>query len=234
VSLIRTPQQTREDVAQWARLERGDALWAQTQQFARRVQTARQALLDFAAAGPCYVSVSWGKDSVAVAHLAETCALALPLVYVAVGDQANRDCELVAERFLRRFPAPYHRVETDAGGRHAPDRGFRQAARLLGTDRYISGVRADESRDRTIRWKRWGYATARTCAPLSDWTAREVWAYLYTHDLPVHPAYAMTFDGAVDRDDIRVASVGGQRGRGRGRQEWEQRYHRPQSRDQML
>ena len=72
---------------------------------------------------------------------------------------------------------------------------------------------------------RWGESTERTCAPLGGWTGADVFAYLHTHRLPVHPAYACSLGGVLDRDRIRVAALGGERGRGHGRAEWERRYY---------
>lgn len=46
----------------------------------------------------------------------------------------------------------------------------------------------------------------------------------------MHPAYACSFGGALDRERIRVSSLGGQRGTGHGRREWEWAYYR----DEMM
>ena len=63
----------------------------------------------------------------------------------------------------------------------------------------------------------WGLS----CQPNGHWSARDVFAYLNAHDLPVHPAYAMTFGGALDRGRLRVGTIGGSRGTEFGRAEWE-------------
>ena len=56
---------------------------------------------------------------------------------------------------------------------------------------------------------------------------RVLWrfAYLYRHDLPIHPAYAMSFGGALDRRWIRVSAVGGERGAEKARADWEEYYY---------
>lgn len=91
---------------------------------------------------------------------------------------------------------------------------------------HLSGVRGQESGARALRMQRWGTTTARTCAPIGWWTGLDVFAYLGLHDLPIHPAYAMNVGGMLDRERIRVASLGGKRGEGHGRAEWEARYYR--------
>lgn len=87
-------------------------------------------------------------------------------------------------------------------------------------------MRADESRARKLRSAAWGAATQNTCAPLDRWSNAEVFAYLARFDLPIHPAYAMSYGGALARDQIRVDCIGGRTGRGKGRREWEWTYYR--------
>ena len=56
-------------------------------------------------------------------------------------------------------------------------------------------------------------------------SAADVFAYLASRQLPVHPAYAMLGGGRYQRDRIRVSSLGGRRGDGMGRAEWEREYY---------
>lgn len=74
--------------------------------------------------------------------------------------------------------------------------------------------------------RRWGESSLNTCAPLGWWSGWDVFAYLVTRGLPIHPAYACTMDGLLEPIRIRVASLGGRRGDGMGRAEWERRYYR--------
>jgi hypothetical protein len=46
-----------------------------------------------------------------------------------------------------------------------------------------------------------------------------VFAYLYHHQLPMHPAYAFTRGGFHDRERLRVSPPGGNPGTGWGRRE---------------
>lgn len=57
-----------------------------------------------------------------------------------------------------------------------------------------------------------GTTTRYTCAPLTRWTGDDVFAYLARGDLPVHPTYACTMGGKLDRRRLRVATLGGWRG----------------------
>jgi len=219
----------------WERRELGDRLYAAAHR--RRLEVlvdeARRAIESFLAAGRAYVSVSWGKDSVVLAHVARDHGL--PLLWVRVDPIANPDCALVRDAFLRHWPAwpaEYHEEvvtlprPTD-GEWHASgslDRGFRAAASALHAHRYILGIRGAESSARAARIAR-GLSITDSCAPLGHWSSDDIFAYSALHDLPIHPAYACSFDGELARDWIRTASLGGRSGDGVGRAEWERRYY---------
>lgn len=224
--LIASPRHTSADLRLWRELEAADLVHGRRLvRDGRKVARSLEALAAFTDAGPCYLGVSWGKDSVVVAHLARR----VPLVWVRVEPWTNPDCLLVRDAYLAAHPVEVYREEVVTtwrdreGGTSA--HGFAAAQRALGTDRHVSGVRADESRSRLLRCARWGESTPRTCAPLARWTAQDVYGYLAHHGLPVHPAYACLGGGRWPRDRIRVASLGGQRGDGLGRAEWEREYY---------
>lgn len=235
--LIDSPRLTAADRAAWERLARYDQKLAATLPLDAMADRARQVIRDFAAAGPCYASTSWGKDSTVIAHLVATCGVRIPLVWVRVQRWENPDCAAVRDAFLARFPhVDYHEYEVEAGaprwwetsdapppGRTARG-GFTLAERDHGR-RHISGVRAEESRVRRIAQARWGDAGPAAARPIGRWTAVDVFAYLTRHDLPIHPAYAMSHGGRLDRRWLRVASIGGIRGADRGRAEWEAHYY---------
>lgn len=232
--LIRIARLDEPDLAHWEAMERVDAVRARHASFRRRCDEALTSLVQFAS-GREYAGVSWGKDSTVLAHL---CALAqrqfgivIPLVWVKIRPIFNPHCELVRDAFLRAHDVDYHEIAVDcsrdAGGWHASgtlERGFAGAVSRFG-HRHISGVRGEESATRKLRMMRWGAETTNTLAPLIRWSAEDVFAYLHAHDLPVHPAYAMTLGGVLDRLRLRVSSLGGQRGTGHGRLEWESRYY---------
>lgn len=224
---------SREDLRAWERAEVFDGHLSRVRAFDRTVDQSVEILRAFLDAGGGYCGVSWGKDSVVVADLVQRVAPATPIVWVRVDPIANPDCELVRDTFLRRHPDSRYdeinvRCRHDAGGWHATgtlEAGFAVAAERYG-DRYVSGIRGEESGHRTMRMRTYGPATERTCAPIGWWSGAEVFAYLHARGLPVHPAYAATFGGRLDRHRIRVAALGGRRGLGHGRAEWERHYYR--------
>lgn len=230
--LLSSNKHSARDLERWRLVERTAAVHAKTAMFARRSEEARRALVEFLVDGAGYCGVSWGKDSVVVAHMVSGLVPSFPLVWVRVEPVANPECALVRDAFLAAHTCCYDEIATTAA--RGVDRshtkaltsgaGFEEAARRYG-DRHVSGVRAEESGRRKIGILSRGLTTHRTCSPLGRWTAGDVWAYLLSHDLPVHPAYAYTLDGALDPGRIRVGALGGHRGTGMGRAEWEERYY---------
>lgn len=234
--LIESPRQTAADLAHWRSMERLDRVLAQSSELSRMEQRALAVLREFARKGPSYVGVSWGKDSVVVAHLAwrlRAEGVHLPLVWVRVEPIENPDCVLVRDAFLARFPLVYHEVVAhcwhDETGRLRAkgtlEQGFARARDVVGA-RHVSGIRGQESSERALRMAHFGEATDSTCAPIGWWRGEHVFAYLAKYDLPIHPAYAMTWGGTLDRARVRVSALGLTRGTGRGRTTWERQYYR--------
>lgn len=237
--LIEDPRHSAADMMRWAKLNRYDRAFSQSAALRRKEAAALSAMRDFLEerGGTGYVGVSWGKDSTVLAHLAyqleQETGWALPLVWIKVRPIFNPDCLAVRDVFLERYPMRHYREVTvdcwrDEDGWHARgtlESGADLAAARYG-DAYISGIRGDESSSRTLRMMRWGVSSKRTCAPLGYWHGVDIFAYLERHDLPVHPAYGFSMNGVLDRDRLRVASLGGKRGDGMGRKEWERMYYR--------
>jgi len=222
--LIDSPRLSDADRAAWQQQAVLDRRMADRLQgrLERLADTARQVIADFAAAGPCYAGTSWGKDSTIVAHLVATSPVAdrVPLIWFRTvawrTDRVdNPDAPAVRDVFLTRFP--HVRYAEDSGGP-------RELEQRHG-GRYISGVRAAESSTRRMAMRAHGVATDRTCRPIGHWTDTDVWAYLTLHDLPIHPAYAMTYGGMLDRSRLRVHRFGSQQGGYHGRLEWERCYY---------
>lgn len=225
--LVDSPRLSDADRQAWGRWAALDARMAVAMRprLERLADTARQVILDFAAAGPCYASISWGKDSLVLAHLVATSDVAgsVPLGYATSeqvpGRIANPDSARVRDLFLAAYPGVSY-VEYPGG--------LGRLSEHMGTSRVINGVRGAESgiRKRVMRW--YGTMTspdAATCRPIGHWSHAELWAYLHLHDLPVHPAYAMTYGGVLDRSRVRVHSFGGEDGAVEGRIEWEDHYY---------
>lgn len=234
--LVPSHRHTAADLRYWEELEYADLAHGQSTTVRKRAAKAVEHIKRYAAK-PFYVGVSWGKDSVVVADIvlraSRICGFAIPpLVWIRVEPIANPDCETVRDAFFRIHDAPYHEVvvecDSDEWGVHATgtlERGIKQGIKLAGAVRRITGVRADESADRTLSAKVHGVATESSCRPLLAWSANNVFGWLAAKNLPVHPVYAMCGGGRWPREYIRVASLGGKRGNKMGRSEWEREYY---------
>ena len=221
--LIPSPRFRPGDLDVWRRLELADRLYAQRYRakLDRMADESRATIAAFLEDGPAYCSVSWGKDSVVVADLCR--GLGLPYVWVKVQPISTPEGPQVAAAFLGT--EEYQEIEVwcskDEHGWHASgtlEAGFSQ----LGHARRISGIRKDESQSRRLRGS---HNTKNSCVPIAKWTVQDVFAYLSLHNLPIHPAYAMSNGGQFDRNHIRVASLGGERGTGFDRRHWEELYY---------
>lgn len=232
MQLIASERPSRVDLDRWERTVRFAEAHAKTKRYRGRVRKAVDALASFSGAGPCYAGVSWGKDSVALAHMVSVVCPRVPLIWVRVEPIANPDCVAVRDAFLASHPrSAYDEIEVRCvwhdGEWHARgtlETGFSRAGLKHG-GRHISGIRGDESGGRKRRMMAFGHSTKNTCAPIGFWSDHDLWAYTFANGLPVHPAYACTMDGLLDPSKIRVASLTGKRGEGMGRAEWEERYY---------
>lgn len=231
--LISVHEHSALDLDAWARGEKLDRVTAASGLHKRRLARSVAALERFVAKPDgCYCGVSWGKDSVAVAHLVATVCPYVPLVWIRVEPICNPHCVLVRDSFLSMFPTvQYDEIRSDCWrdntGWHASgtlERGFSKAEDRYGKS-HISGIRSQESAMRKRRCLRFGESSETTCAPLAWWSSDDVFAHLFSNKLPVHPAYAMSMGGAIERGRLRVSSLGGQRGTGHGRTDWEKRYY---------
>lgn len=214
--LIDSSRLTAADRAVWERLEHYDDVLSRSPRLGTLAGQARAAVERFAAGGGFYVSVSWGKDSVVAAHLALQVVPDARVVWVRSRHFEMPECEQVRDAFLAMHPAArYEEIEVELRNPKRGEPGFAERQEDPHADhqdvlkenltgRYVSGVRAEESRIRGISIGRRGLVTPGTCRPIGRWEATDVFAYLYREDLPVHPAYAMTMGGHYDRRWIRV------------------------------
>lgn len=219
--LILSDRQTRADRLYWEEASSADFVSAPS---CERIEKAISAVRSFASTGDAWVAVSWGKDSVVLADLAMRADTRIPLVHVRLR-RSTPETELVRDRFLARYSgAIYH--EIDEGTRSWPHAGpgFDEAAVKFGP-RSIRGIRQAESHTRAMSAAVHGISTKNACRPILYWSAAQVWGYLALRDLPIHPAYGCVGGGRWDRDWIRVGTIGGVKGRGMGRREWELEYY---------
>lgn len=212
--LIDSPRITDRDRQHWQRLEHYDDALSHDPLLAKLETEGIKAVREFSAAGEYTVSTSWGKDSVAACHIALKADPSATLVWAREKDTEMPECEQVRDAFLAAHPGARYeervytfRVPLRFEPRHQ-DAGHQDALAETLTGRYVSGVRAEESKIRRISIGHRGLVTPNTCRPIGRWQTTQVFAYLHREGLPVHPAYAMTQGGFYDRRWLRVHPLG--------------------------
>lgn len=177
------------------------------------------------------VGLSGGKDSIVLAHICCEAGWDGPLFHyytaeipeentmmaLAVGRRLNR--EVITEEIegdwalWEKAGRAFFEPETDlerklmSGQSARYKRQIADAVAAHGLVGLFWGLRKDESRARRITISKYGtiYKAASrnewTAHPLSDWTGRDVWAYLVAHDLPWLERYDLAEDRERERSE---------------------------------
>lgn len=176
------------------------------------------------------VSTSFGIQAAATLHLATQIAPRIPVIWVDTGylppetyrfaEELTRRLDLrlhvaQAETSPARMEALYGRLweSPDPADLHRYDRlrkrePMQRALRELGATAWLSGIRAEQTAHRAAlarvarqdgRWK---------LSPILHWSARDVHAYLKTHDLPYHPLFEQGYATVGDWHSSRPLADG--------------------------
>lgn len=222
--LIPSERHRRADLELWAEYEAADRIHGEWLSRSGKIERSIESIRKFATDGPCYSGISWGKDSTVLFDLLSCAGFLFPRIWLTYGKATNPECHLVRDCMLATHRGFDYR-EIDVGESEEMRDDFSPAVRSAKTNRYLSGIRAEESGIRRMSVRRLGIDTGNVCRPMAWWTVVDVFAYLAMRNLPVHPNYAMLGNGRWPREYIRTASIGGDRGTEHGRREWEREYY---------
>lgn len=195
-----------------------------TNGYRRRVDRAREIVANLGDLTGWVACLSGGKDSTALALLLPpgTAAMSVRDGLCWPGEDAYLDtlCKVaqlslsrvvVQEDLLAIAKATAGSLMGDHEDRAGPLSGhwFRAAEAARPLVGRLWGLRAEESRGRRFNRRVRGTTYARadglqTCAPLSDWSALDVHAFLASRGVPPHPVYGC-IDPGVDPMSLRHA-----------------------------
>lgn len=232
--LITCDRHTKKDLELWEEYQQSDLIHFEMnkKKFEYKIEKALNEIKNFNT-GSEYVSVSWGKDSIALLHLCLTAQIKLNVVYVKPLYTFNPYCLNIRDWFISKFNFKYNEIEIDYGNDYYnnsmveekdSDKIFLNAFKQFGNRRYI-GIRASESGIRRISRVYHGISTENVCRPIIDWKEQDIFSYLAYNDLPIHPNYAMLGNGRYERNRLRVDEIGGVQGNSFGKSEWEKEYY---------
>jgi phosphoadenosine phosphosulfate reductase len=233
--LIKSHRHTNADIEMWGEQLEIDIINSNSKEFEYRERRCLENISSFLSRGrKYYACVSWGKDSIVLADMLCRSGATCPFFYIRNLSREPDGNIQVRDAFLENHDIDYREISYDYGD--ADDTFFNKNGdpvkwqRILGDlkQRYgvhVTGIRRDESSKRKRRFDVFGLETKYSFAPFVDFRSTDIFAYLYKHNLPVHPNYAMTGGGRWDKYRIRVAAIGNKEGDGMGRTEWEREYY---------
>jgi phosphoadenosine phosphosulfate reductase len=208
---------------------------SKTELFKRHENIALSIIKEFIQSGKRYfVAVSWGKDSVVLADMFHRLGAKCKYIYIRNLAREPEGNIMVRDKFLGSHDIDYKEIAYNYSfaddsyfDRNGNPRKWQHILRDLQKEYgcHVTGIRYDESAKRKRRYIFMGIETENSFAPFRYFTVRDIFAYLYKYDLPIHPNYAMLGGGRWDKYRIRVAAVGNKEGDGMGRTEWEQEYY---------
>lgn len=220
--------------------------------FARKLDKARRIIGDFLARGiPSFVAFSGGKDSTVMLRLVLEQALP-PVAFVDSGTEFPETLEFVRRIGEEWCPVDWLKADKTlleifrdmsafgaTGGNLYYSTAHITANVLInpmlryvnekGLEGQFLGLRKEESPVRGMSLSQHGPVHFRKfdemwrCCPLMDWTARDVWAFIYSRDLPYNPIYDQ--DKFLSREEIRVAPWAGTTAKTAGRIAWLKYWH---------
>jgi len=184
-------------------------LWRKTAERKRRLAFAIEGIKEmFEVAPKSYVSLSFGKQSICIAHMVFEVAPETPMYFLASDETWHMfNYQEVIERFIEKWPINLTIVQTHRffdfdswkEGRDAGDRDLQNMCRRDDWDGWFWGLSKDESRGRKITCSQnntdihpsiFRYADDKLrCTPIQNWDIRDLAAYLWEHDIPVLNIY---------------------------------------------
>jgi len=187
-------------------------LYAQLPQRQRKVSFALDGIVIMQQLAPnSYASISFGKDSICLAHMLYRIAPGLPMYFLASWESfIIHNYDEVIESFIAKWPINLNIVmadnvsqNLDASWKKTRDIGQRDLQNMCNRedwDGWYWGLAKDESKGRRMTLScKWGGQPHPTifrytdgkyrCCPLMNWNMKDIAAYVQEHGLPLLDIY---------------------------------------------
>lgn len=189
-------------------------LWARLRQYKNLLRRSLDAIEQMEQIAPrSYVSISFGKQSLVVAHMLYQIKPDIPMLFLASGETwLMHNYADVIDQFTARWPINLSITQTDHvfDGSDKDWQSSRDAGQndlqKMGTDGdwdgWYWGLAKEESKQRRLTLSRrkgqpkelhryiFKYKSGKyRCCPLSDWGVKDLAAYIATYDIPLLDIY---------------------------------------------
>jgi 3'-phosphoadenosine 5'-phosphosulfate sulfotransferase (PAPS reductase)/FAD synthetase len=175
---------------------------ARTKRFARKIRQAHEVIAEALKLAPAFVSLSWGKDSTVLLHLAQQINPNILAVHFSTPCQnLLEDYSGIEKAYCNRFPTNLKTV--DIGMEITLPEAVRRQLIWQSHPVALTGMRAEEnpgtrgkhlkSRGLIVPYKSPELKGVTAAHPLGFWSWQDVWAYICDRDLPYLPSYDETF-----------------------------------------
>lgn len=187
------------------------AFYAKTRQRQHKLEYALDGIAAMRELAPrTYASISFGKQSICLAHMLYQIEPAMPMFFLASWESWDiHNYAEVIDSFTARWPINLHIVQSDnvsgntlswKESRDLGQRDLQNMCRREDWDGWYWGLVKEESKGRrmTLSW-RWEGQPHPTifrytdekyrCCPLAEWRLLDIAAYIQEHDLPVLDLY---------------------------------------------
>lgn len=216
-------------MSQWDIFRKTMLIRAKMQPLTHRVHQAQDAIRRFLAqcATP-YVAVSGGKDSAVALDLVRSVDPSVPVVWsdeewilpgtVEAIDALEAHYDAKVWRLRERYGAKHFFKEFGVWPASVKARPVDYEAETwgevmahFGYTGVVLGLRRDESAGRRLGLYADVYQLAKNgfwkCVPLRRWKTEDVWAYIFSRELPYHSAYEAMINAGVHPDYARVGPL---------------------------
>ncbi len=187
-------------------------VYAQTDKRHRRLKFALDGIEAMRILAPnAYASISFGKQSICLAHMLYQIQPDLPMYFLASWETWDlHNYAEVIESFVSRWPINLHIVQTDnvsanpdLSWKETRDLGDKDLQNMVNReewDGWYWGLTKEESKGRRLtlnqKWEGQPHATIfrykdgkYRCCPLMNWEILDIAAYIAEHDLPLLQIY---------------------------------------------